>query len=186
MAELGDQAFQFCRVRIDGVARCRGEKGIFGADAHGASPVHAARRPGRHRDCLGRGVAPTGRRKWALLARHQVGALAATAVDFGVMVALVSSGLARPWVATAFGAACGAVTNFTLGRSWIFGAGRGGPAAQAARYAVVSAVGLGLNSAGVYGVHDRLGVPYVAARAMVAIAVSLLWNFPVQRRFVFA
>jgi hypothetical protein len=30
-----------------------------------------------------------------------------------------------------------------------------------------------------------LGVPYLLARAIVAVAVSFGWNFPLQRYFVF-
>jgi putative flippase GtrA len=34
-------------------------------------------------------------------------------------------------------------------------------------------------------VHDVAGMQYVLARAVVSIVVSLLWNFPMHRRFVF-
>ena len=68
--------------------------------------------------------APRGkpRREWRVLARHQLGALAATGVDFAVMIACVRAGLA-PAAGTAIGATCGAAMNFTLGRRWIFPAG---------------------------------------------------------------
>jgi putative flippase GtrA len=120
------------------------------------------------------------------LARHQVGSLFATAVDFGTMIALVS-GAGLPAVpATAIGAACGGASNFALGRRWIFRASDGHAGAQAVRYAVVSAASLGWNALGEYVVHDRLGVQYVLARTLVAVAVSLAWNFPMQRGFVYA
>ena len=48
------------------------------------------------------------------LARHQLGALVATLIDFGVMIALVEVGFVGPVVATAFGAACGALGNFWM------------------------------------------------------------------------
>ena len=101
------------------------------------------------------------------------------------MILLVSGvGLPAP-AGTAVGAACGGVTNFLLGRRFIFRASDGRAGAQALRYAITSGTSLGLNALGEYAVHDALGVQYVAARALVAVLVSLAWNFPMQRWFVF-
>lgn len=122
---------------------------------------------------------------WRTLGRHQIGAIVATVVDFGTMIFLVEVFLLRPDVATAIGAAFGGVTNFTLGRAWIFRGHYGHLAGQAVRYASVSAAGAALNAFGEHLVHDRAHVQYVVARALVAIAVSLMWSFPMQREFVF-
>lgn len=121
----------------------------------------------------------------AALARHQAGALVATAVDFGTMTLLVELAGARPWVATAIGAACGAVTNFAMSRGWIFPRHQGGGAGQAGRYAMVSAGSLALNTAGEALVNGVLSVPYLLARALVAVGVSVAYNFPLHRAFVF-
>jgi putative flippase GtrA len=121
----------------------------------------------------------------ATLARHQLGSLLSTAVDFGTMIALVS-GLGLPAVpATAIGAAAGGITNFMLGRAWIFRAHDAPAGGQALRYVFVSGASLGWNALGEYLVHDRLGVQYILARALVAVAVSLFWNYPMHRSFVF-
>jgi putative flippase GtrA len=101
------------------------------------------------------------------------------------MVLLVELLGRSPVMGTIAGATCGAFTNFQLGRHWTFRADRAHVAPQALRYAVVSAASAALNALGEYGLHDRLGVQYFAARALVAVAVSLLWNFPLQRHFVF-
>jgi putative flippase GtrA len=122
---------------------------------------------------------------WRTLGRHQVGATAATVVDFGAMILLVEGLHLRPEVATAIGATLGGITNFTLGRAWIFRGQSGHVAGQAVRYAAVSAAGAAMNTAGEGLVHGRAHVQYIIARALVAIAVSLLWNFPMQREFVF-
>ncbi len=128
----------------------------------------------------------TARQGIALLLRHQAGSIASTVVDFATMITAVEALGASPAGATALGATVGAVTNFTLGRRWIFRravAGQLGP--QAVRYVLVSATSLGLNTIGEYVLSQRLGVSYVLARLCVALAVSLLWNFPMQRWFVF-
>jgi putative flippase GtrA len=120
-----------------------------------------------------------------LLGRHQIASLISTAVDFGVM-ALAVQLIGVPAVpATVLGAGSGAITNFTLGRHWVYAAGDDQAAPQVARYAVISAASAGLNALGEYALHDRLRLHYLLARAIVAVAVSLLWNFPMQRYFVF-
>jgi putative flippase GtrA len=119
------------------------------------------------------------------LLKHQAGALAATAVDFSVMVAMVELAGLSPVVATAIGATCGAVTNFALGRRWIFTRHDRNALGQAARYAAVSSGSLVLNTLGEAIANGVLGVRYALARAFVAVVVSLAYNFPLHRAFVF-
>ncbi len=121
-----------------------------------------------------------------LLGRHQVAAVVATALDFAVMISAVSLAGLSPVVGTVLGAGSGAVTNFLLGRNWAFEARHSPPAGQAVRYVFVSATSLGLNASGEWLLTAVLGMQYVMARVIVAAAVSLLWNFPLQRYFVFA
>jgi putative flippase GtrA len=137
----------------------------------GAAPADASL--GRHRRWL------------ALIGRHQVGSIVATTVDFTTMILLVELARLSPVLGTALGATAGAVTNFTMGRHWIFAAAGGALAPQAVRYALVSGASAGWNTLGEHVLYDLAGVRYVAARTMVAIVVSLVWNFPLQRWFVF-
>ncbi len=122
---------------------------------------------------------------WSTLGRHQLGAVAATAVDFAVMIALVEGMHVSPVTGTVVGASVGAVTNFFLGRAWVFRRHSGHWAAQGSRYAAVAGASAGWNALGEHLVHDVAGIQYIVARVFVSIAVSLLWNFPMQRRFVF-
>lgn len=121
--------------------------------------------------------------------RSQVAALAATIADFGSLVLLVE--FAHVWyvAATAMGALFGAVTNFLLGRHWAFHPGDperlGDVRAQARRYALVSAGSLVLNTLGVYLFTDIGGLRYIASKATVAILISVFFNFPLHRAFVF-
>jgi putative flippase GtrA len=125
------------------------------------------------------------RKSLGLLARHQTGALTASAVDFLMMICWVELRLGSSVSGTAVGAASGAITNFLLGRRWIFQAGNRSAARQAFRYALVSAGSLGLNSLGQYLALRVIGLPYVLCRVIVAAIVSVCWNFPLHRRFVF-
>jgi putative flippase GtrA len=109
-----------------------------------------------------------------------------TFLDFATMIACVQLGLAAT-LGTAIGAACGAVTNFSLGRYWIFRAKTPDRVhRQALRYGVISLGSLALNTLGEFVLHDVARVEYVVARVFVAAAVGLAWNFPLQRGWVFA
>ncbi|HEY2513965.1 MAG TPA: GtrA family protein [Polyangiaceae bacterium] len=122
---------------------------------------------------------------WKVLARHQLGAFAATALDFAIMIACVHAGL-PPVAATAIGASCGAVTNFTLARHWIFPAGASGRVhRQAIRYALVSLTSLGLNTLGEYLLVDVAHLHYLLARVLVAGLVGIGWNYTMHRSWVF-
>jgi putative flippase GtrA len=121
----------------------------------------------------------------ALVARHQLGAAIATAVDFATMTLLVQLAGTPPALAALSGASAGAIVNFHLGRRWIFRATSAPVAAQALRYALVSAGGALLNGAGELALHDGAHLDYLLARVVVSIVVSLGWNLPMQRRFVF-
>jgi putative flippase GtrA len=121
-----------------------------------------------------------------LFGKHQLASVITTVVDFLVMIALVSVVGLSAEVGTACGAASGAIVNFIIGRHFTFRATGHAAHSQAARYALVSACSLGLNT---LGVHIMIAVIppqfYVVARAITAALVSFLWNFPMQRYFVF-
>jgi putative flippase GtrA len=121
-----------------------------------------------------------------LFGRHQLVSLAATVVDFTLMIACVRFLRLSPVTATVIGASFGAVTSFSLGRHWTFGATHDDPAQQALRYVLVAALSLGWNALGEWLLALEIGIQYVAARAITALLVGWLWNFPMHRHFVFA
>ncbi len=130
------------------------------------------------------------RAPWTLLL-HQLAAVITTVVDFGTMIVLVSAVGMRPGIATLLSALLGGVVNFTLARRFVFRPGghvakTGSPRAQGLRYAVVSLASALWNAAGESLLTRAFGVPYVLARALVAVVVSLGWNYPLHRYFVFA
>jgi putative flippase GtrA len=122
-------------------------------------------------------------------ARSQVAALVATVVDFSTLMLLTE--VAGLWyvASTAAGAFLGAVTNFLLGRHWSFEAAdpeaHGPMHHQAWRYALVSGGSLLLNSGGVWALTEGFGLPYPVSKGLVAVAVGFLYNYPMQRAFVF-
>jgi len=118
--------------------------------------------------------------------KSQFSAALATALDILVTVVLVE--LFNVWYVTAvaIGALCGAVSNFLLGRNWSFKARNDIWHQQMARYALVSGGSLVLNTTGVYLLTDGLGVQYLASKIVIAILITISFNYPLQRYFVFA
>jgi phosphatidylglycerophosphate synthase/putative flippase GtrA len=121
---------------------------------------------------------------WDPLMPAASSALAATAVDFAVVSALVAYLHVGAVEATAVGCLVGGLCNFTLNRWWAFSSSAR-PVPQALRYAIVSASSALLNSG---GVALALALPlrdYRVAWVLVRAVVFLCWIFPLQRDYVY-
>lgn len=108
----------------------------------------------------------------------------ATLLQYLLLVLLVEWGgwPATPSSAVAYASA--AVLNYGFNYYWTFASQRAhGQAAQ--RFAAVALVGLGLNSAIMFGLVDGLSWHYVLAQVIATITV-LLWNFLAHRAWTFA
>ena len=124
------------------------------------------------------------KRTLRLLSQHQLCALLATGLDYCVMIACVSLFGLSPVTGTVLGALLGAVTNFMLGRRWVFDARDGDVGGQALRYAMVSTVSLACNASAEW-LLVRAGLQYIGARLLASITIGVGWNFPMHRHFVF-
>ena len=120
-----------------------------------------------------------------VIGKHQLAAAGATILDFAVMTLFTSGFGFRAFIATGFGAVAGGILSFSLGRTWIFRAADGHAGWQGARYMLVWCGSIALNMAGEYLLVQKLDVQYFLARVPVALAVGLLWNYPLHRYFVF-
>ncbi len=132
---------------------------------------------------------------WKTFAFAQGAAVAGTAVDF--LVTIFCTELLAIWyvISTAIGSVAGAITNFTMGRYWVFQSTENKLQTQALRYALVSLGSLILNTAGVYALTElmhrqlRDGVKhehdYIIAKVIVAVIVAVSYNFILQKNFVF-
>lgn len=140
-------------------------------------------RGGRHREI---GVSRRTLRRVLEWIRHHISSIVATGVDFGAMIASVELLRLSPVTGTVIGAAIGGVSNFFLGRHFTFRSRSKEVTSQALRYALVSATSLGLNALGEHLFIILAPSHYVLGRILVAATVNNLWNYPIQRFFVFA
>jgi putative flippase GtrA len=114
-----------------------------------------------------------------------VASFVATAFDYGVLFGLTEICHVYYVIAVACGAFSGAVSNFFLNRHWSFKATHVDVQKQGLKYALVSGGSLCLNTGGVYLVTEYLHVHYAISVVVVSLLVGFLFNFPLQRGFVF-
>lgn len=119
------------------------------------------------------------------LSRSTISAGVATVADFAALTALVTTLDMTPWAATFFGAAVGAVINFTINRAWAFDRTQAGVPAQAGRYAFVSSTSAVLNAGGVGLLIMLPSIQYQLAWLVARVAVFVFWNYPLHRDYVF-
>ncbi len=120
-----------------------------------------------------------------VIGKHQLVAVASTILDFAVMTLFKSGFGFFAYIATGFGAVAGGILSFSLGRTWIFAAADGHAGWQGFRYILVWCGSIALNMGGEYLLVQKLDIQYFVARVPVALAVGLLWNYPLHRYFVF-
>lgn len=114
-----------------------------------------------------------------------MGSAAATIADFGLLFLMTEAFHVWYVIAVASGALLGAVTNFLVNRHWSFGATHDRWHRQAVRYSVVSAASLLLNTGGVWLVTEYAHIHYSISVLIVSLLVGFLFNFPLQRHYVF-
>ncbi len=118
--------------------------------------------------------------------KAQLNSIISTAVDFLVMIMLVEIFSVWYIAAVVAGAVAGAVTNFILGRIWVFRAKDEDMKAQILKYSIVWIGSLLLNISGVYFFTEILKFKYIISKIITSAAVGFTFNYILQKRFVFS
>jgi len=117
--------------------------------------------------------------------RSLVTSLITTVLDFGTLVGLTELAGVNYVLATWIGTVVGSLANFTINKVWAFYAADAPALPALTRFAVVQAGASGLHTAGVWLLTRFLRLPYPISKLVVAAAVYLGWNYPLNRWFVF-
>ena len=117
--------------------------------------------------------------------RAWVASAIATVVDYGAFTIMVEVVGIYTGTARALGALLGAVTNFIANKLYTFKTEKDSTLAEAPRYAAISLTSLLLNTVGVILLTEGLRWNPLIAAAFVGVIVSLCWNLPMHRLFVF-
>lgn len=117
--------------------------------------------------------------------KAQCSAWVASAIDFGVTIILAK--VCGMWYAyaTFLGAVSGGVANCQINYRWVFHAKGLKKKYLAMRYVLVWAVSIVLNTYGTYKLTEATRVDFIIVKIAVAAVVAVLWNYQMQRTFVF-
>ena len=105
--------------------------------------------------------------------------------DYLITIFLVSFFHIDAVIASTIGVACGGIINFLIGRNWVFESKKRKVQQQAVRYGIVWAGNLILNTGGMYVLTKILKVHFVISKLFVSLIVGFVYNYNLQKRFVF-
>jgi putative flippase GtrA len=117
--------------------------------------------------------------------RSVLTSLFTTALDFGTLLGLTELAHVDYVLSTWIGTVVGSLSNFTINKLWAFSAREAPTGPALGRFVLVQAGASGLHTAGVWALTRFARVPYPISKLAVAATVYLLWNYPLNRRFVF-
>lgn len=117
--------------------------------------------------------------------KAQTASLIAWLVDLAVTAIGVE--LLGLWyvLANILGNVCGALTHFTLGRSWVFRAANRTVVRQVFRYAIVWCGYVALTAGVIFLFTDYMKLNYLLSKVLTSVLISVGYNYPLQKRFVF-
>jgi putative flippase GtrA len=117
--------------------------------------------------------------------KAQISAQAATIVDFAV--SLFMAEVAGIWYlySTFIGALSGGVFNCVVNYRWVFGSDGQHKRYVALKYLIVWTGSIVLNTAGTYLLTELTGSYFIWSKAVVSVVVAFLWNYQLQRFFVY-
>ena len=117
--------------------------------------------------------------------KAQVASFSATLIDFSITYALTSFAELSYVFSSATGVICGGIINFLLGRYWVFNASNGKKLNQVFKYILVWAFSMLLNLSGTIFFTEIMGMYYMVSKLLTGILVGILFNYNLQRVFVF-
>ncbi len=108
-----------------------------------------------------------------------------TALDFFVLITLVELFGVNYVFATFCGTVAGAISNFLINRHWSYEATHGAAHWQLVRFLPVQVGSSALHTVGVWMFTALVHLPYLGSKLVTATLVYLVWNYPMNRYFVF-
>ncbi|HTE10832.1 MAG TPA: GtrA family protein [Chitinophagaceae bacterium] len=117
--------------------------------------------------------------------KAQTSSLIASAADFLITVLLVELTGTRIILASVEGTLSGGIINFIINRYWVFSGGEKKKRVQIFRYTMVWTGNLALNASGMYLVTHYTDLNYIVSKIFISVLVGVLYNYFLQKRFVF-
>jgi putative flippase GtrA len=118
-------------------------------------------------------------------AKAQLASSIASLVDYFITVFLVEAVGFWYLAGSTTGTIIGGITNFSIGRQWVFKGGIKERHIQLFRYAMVWTGYLVLTTFGIYLLTHFGHFNYLISKVIVSLFLAVAYNFPLQKRFVF-
>lgn len=117
--------------------------------------------------------------------KAEISAIVASVIDFSLAFILVQA--VGTWYALAsfFGALAGGVINCYVNYRWVFDKQEQRKPYLILKYFVVWSISILLNTLGTWFFTELSGVNFIIIKDIVAVIVAILWNYQMQRIFVF-
>lgn len=118
-------------------------------------------------------------------AKAQLASFLASLVDYGITIFCVE--MIGFWylAGSSTGTIIGGMTNFSLGRNWVFKGGERERKIQLFRYFMVWSGYLLLATCGVYLLTHFGSFNYLVSKISVTLFLAVAYNYPLQKRYVF-
>jgi len=118
--------------------------------------------------------------------KAQASSFIATTFDF--LTTIVCKEFFYLWYVNAslIGTIVGGITNFVLGRRWVFKRSEKAIPLQVIKYLAVWGGNLLLTTLGVFVVTHYIGLSYIISKALISVIVGVSYNYILQKKFVFA
>ena len=122
----------------------------------------------------------------ATFVKAQASSLISTLIDFSTTI--VCNHFIYLWYVYSnfIGTLAGGITNFALGRFWVFEGTKKNVPGQAVKYILVWAGSLLLNNTGVFVFVHFFSFDKYVSKVIISLAVGIGYNYFMQKKFVFA
>ena len=120
-----------------------------------------------------------------LFIRANSASLISSFCDYMVSILLKELILVPAFFASIIGTMAGGVFNFFINRQWVFKSYNASIYFQSKSYFIIWAGNLLLNAVGLYLLIDVAGFYYITAKVITSVLVAMLYNYPLQKKYVF-
>ncbi len=117
--------------------------------------------------------------------KAQASAIIATTIDFLLSLFAYEVCGINYVVSSFIGALSGGIVNCVVNYRWVFGSDGQHKRYVALKYLIVWTGSIVLNTAGTYLLTELTGSYFIWSKAVVSVVVAFLWNYQMQRFFVY-
>lgn len=121
----------------------------------------------------------------SLFIKANSASLVSSFCDYLVAILLKELMLVPAFFASIIGTMSGGVINFFINRHWVFRSYSTSIYFQSKRYFLIWSGNLMLNALGLYLLIDVAGLYYIIAKVVTSVLVAVLYNYPLQKKYVF-